>query len=121
DSRAEPALRLGDAAQAAGLVTSWRGQRDHLVSWLDREAGALVVEVVHDGKAVAREASPLPEGFRYDSWHNVAAELRGRHLTVEVTDARLHDPVAVVRRVLPLGSGGGGGVGGGARGGPRRA
>jgi arabinan endo-1,5-alpha-L-arabinosidase len=39
-------------------------------------------------------------------------------LTVEVTDARLHDPVALQRRVLPPGAGGAGAVGAAARCGP---
>src|SRR5215218_2539302 len=121
DYRAEADLRLGDAAKAAGLVTSWRSQRNYLVSWLDRKAGALVAEVVHGGKAVVRATSPLPAGFRYDTWHNVAAELRGRELTVEVTDARLNDPVAVVRRTLPPGTAGAGAVGAAARCGPADA
>jgi arabinan endo-1,5-alpha-L-arabinosidase len=89
-----------------------------VVSWLDREAGALVTDVVRGGKSLGRQASPLPANFRYDTWHNVAAELRGRELTVEVTAARLHDPVAVQRRALPPGAGGGGAVGAAARCGP---
>ncbi|MDF2745396.1 MAG: glycoside hydrolase family 43, partial [Actinomycetia bacterium] len=121
DYRAEADLRLGEGAAAAGLVTSWRSKRNYLVSWLDREAGALVTDVVRGGKSLGREASPLPEGFRYDVWHNVAAELRGRVLTVEVTDARLNDPVAVQRRVLPHGTGGAGAVGAAARCGPADA
>jgi arabinan endo-1,5-alpha-L-arabinosidase len=121
DYRAEADLRLGAGAEAAGLVTSWRSRSNYLVSWLDREAGALVVEVVHGGKAVVRESSPLPAGFRYDAWHNVAAELRGRELTVEVTDARLNDPVAIQRLVLPHGTSGAGRVGAAARCGPAEA
>jgi arabinan endo-1,5-alpha-L-arabinosidase len=77
--------------------------------------------VVHGGKAVVRESSPLPAGFRYDAWHNVAAELRGRELTVEVTDARLNDPVAIQRLVLPHGTSGAGRVGAAARCGPAEA
>jgi arabinan endo-1,5-alpha-L-arabinosidase len=121
DYRAEADLRLGEGTAAAGLVTSWRSHRNYLVSWLDREAGALVTDVVRGGKSLGRESSPLPEGFRYDVWHNVAAELRGRVLTVEVTDARLNDPVAVQRRVLPPGTGGAGAVGAAARCGPADA
>jgi arabinan endo-1,5-alpha-L-arabinosidase len=113
--RAEADLRLHDGAAAAGLVTSWRGQDDHMVSWLDREAGALVTDVVRDGTSLGRVESALPAGFRYDTWHNVAAELRGRVLTVEVTDARLHDPVAWQRRALPQGTGGAGAVGAASR------
>ena len=121
DYRAEADLRLHAGAAAAGLLTSWRSKRDYLVSWLDRGAGALVTDVVRDGRSLGRQASPLPAGFRYDTWHNVAVELRGRELTVEVTDARLHDPVAVQRRVLPQGSGGAGAVGAAARCGPAEA
>ena len=121
DYRAEADLRLRAGAAAAGLLTSWRSKRDYLVSWLDRGAGALVTDVVRDGRSLGRQASPLPAGFRYDTWHNLAAELRGRELTVEVTDARLHDPVAVQRRVLPQGSGGAGAVGAAARCGPAEA
>jgi arabinan endo-1,5-alpha-L-arabinosidase len=121
DYRAEADLRLGEGAAAAGLVTSWRSQRSYVASWLDREAGALVTDVVRDGRSLGREATALPAGFRYDTWHNVAAELRGRVLTVEVTDARLHDPVAAQRRVLPHGTGGAGAVGAAARCGPADA
>jgi arabinan endo-1,5-alpha-L-arabinosidase len=121
DYRAEGDLRLGEGAAAAGLVSSWRSHRNYLVSWLDREAGALVTDVVRGGKSLGRVATDLPDAFRYDTWHNVAAELRGRVLTVEVTDARLHDPVAVQRRVLPHGTGGAGKVGAAARCGPAEA
>jgi arabinan endo-1,5-alpha-L-arabinosidase len=115
DYRAEADLRLGEGTAAAGLVTSWRSKRNYLVSWLDREAGALVTDVVRGGKSLGRRATALPQGFRSDVWHNVAAELRGRVLTVEVTDARLNDPVAVQRRELPPGTGGAGAVGAAAR------
>ena len=119
--RAETDLRLGAGTTAAGLVTSWRSKQNYVVSWLDREAGALVVEVVHGGTSWVRETSPLPAGFRYDTWHNLAAELRGRVLTVEVTDARLDDPVALQRLVLPHGTSGVGRVGAAARCGPAEA
>jgi arabinan endo-1,5-alpha-L-arabinosidase len=119
--RAEADLRLGRGAAAAGLVTSWRSKQNYLVSWLDRRAGALVTDVVRGGRSLGRRASPLPGNFRYDTWHNLAAELRGRVLRVEVTDARLHDPVAVQRRALPRGTGGAGAVGAAARCGPAKA
>jgi arabinan endo-1,5-alpha-L-arabinosidase len=121
DHRAEGDLRLGEGSAAAGLVSSWRDRRNHVVSWLDREAGALVTDVVRGGRSLGRVATDLPDRFRYDTWHNVAAELRGRVLQVEVTDARLHDPVASQRRVLPHGTGGAGAVGAAARCGPAEA
>jgi arabinan endo-1,5-alpha-L-arabinosidase len=116
--RAEADLRLHQGAAAAGLVTSWQSERNYVVSWLDREAGALVTQVIRDGTPLGRVADPLPAGFRWDAWHNVAAELRGRVLTVEVTDARLHDPVAWQQRVLPARTGGAGAVGAASRCGP---
>jgi arabinan endo-1,5-alpha-L-arabinosidase len=121
DYRAEGDLRLDPGATAAGLVTSWRSPRNYVVSWLDREAGALVTDVVQGGKSLGRNASDLPDDFRYDTWHNVAAELRGRLLKVEVTESRLNDPVAVQRRLLPPGTGGKGAVGAAARCGPAEA
>ncbi|HEV2895657.1 MAG TPA: family 43 glycosylhydrolase, partial [Actinomycetota bacterium] len=121
DYRAEGDLRLGQGATAAGLVSSWRSKSNYVVSWLDREAGALVTEVVRGGKSLGRTASDLPDDFRYDTWHNVAAELRGQLLKVEVTDSRLNDPVAVQRRLLPPGTGGKGAVGAAARCGPAEA
>jgi arabinan endo-1,5-alpha-L-arabinosidase len=121
DYRAEGDLRLDPGATAAGLVTSWRSPRNYVVSWLDREAGALVTDVVRGGRSLGREASDLPDDFRYDTWHNVAAELRGRLLKVEVTESRLNDPVAVQRRLLPPGTGGKGAVGAAARCGPAEA
>ncbi|HEX2157938.1 MAG TPA: family 43 glycosylhydrolase [Actinomycetes bacterium] len=121
DYRAEGDLRLDPGATAAGLVTSWRSPRNYVVSWLDREAGALVTDVVRGGKSLGRNASDLPDDFRYDTWHNVAAELRGRLLKVEVTESRLNDPVAVQRRLLPPGTGGKGAVGAAARCGPAEA
>ncbi|HEV3504128.1 MAG TPA: arabinan endo-1,5-alpha-L-arabinosidase, partial [Actinomycetes bacterium] len=121
DYRAEGDLRLDPGATAAGLVTSWRSPRNYVVSWLDREAGALVTDVVQGGKSLGRNASDLPDDFRYDTWHNVAAELRGQVLMVEVTESRLNDPVAVQRRLLPPGTGGKGAVGAAARCGPAEA
>lgn len=102
--RAEADLRIRSQGGAAGLVAAYRGRNDHVVAWLDRSAGALVTDARVDGANASRVRTRLPSSFRFGQWHNVAVEIRGRALTIEVTDARLHDPVAVQRRTLPVGA-----------------
>ncbi|HEX2182408.1 MAG TPA: family 43 glycosylhydrolase [Rubrobacteraceae bacterium] len=99
DARVEGDLRLS-GGQAAGVVVRYKNPDNHAVAWLDRAANALVTEAVVDGRA-ARRSAPLPVGFAFDEWHNVAVEVRGSRMTAEVTDARLHDPYAVSELTLP--------------------
>ena len=103
DVRAEADLRLSPhrGGRAAGLVAGYRGGMQRIVAWLDRPSRALVTEVVIGGRHRARMSTALPRSFRFAEWHNVALEIRGSGLTVEVTDARLNDPVAVQHRRLP--------------------
>jgi arabinan endo-1,5-alpha-L-arabinosidase len=110
--RAEADLRLPTGfAGAAGLVTAYRDSGNYLVAWLDAGAKALVTDVFVNGESVGKVRTPLPAGFRFDAWHNVAVEVRGSAMRVEVTDARLHDPQATQQRTLPAGAGGQGAVG----------
>lgn len=113
--RAEADLRIRSQGGAAGLLAAYRGRDDHVVAWLDRNAGALVSDVRVDGSSAGRVQTPLPDSFRFEQWHNVAMEIRGTGLRAEVTDARLHDPVAVQRRTLPSDAVRGGSVGVAAR------
>ena len=112
DVRAEADLRLPvGSTGAAGLVAAYRGTGDHLVAWLDAGAKALVTDVLVNGRSAGRARTPLPSGFRFDAWHNVAIEVRGASMSVEVTDARLDDAQATQRRTLPAGVGRQGAVG----------
>jgi arabinan endo-1,5-alpha-L-arabinosidase len=63
---------------------------------LDRAAGALTTSV-----AGVPRSTPFPAGFRYDAWHTLTVHLADGVLTAAVTDARLHDPVAVQSRDVP--------------------
>jgi arabinan endo-1,5-alpha-L-arabinosidase len=101
--RVEADLRLDPAESggAAGIVAAYQGQDDHIVAWLDRGAGRVSTEVLRDGRVVAEIESALPRGFRYGTWHNVALDVGADRLRVEVTDARLHDPVVVQQLELP--------------------
>ncbi len=96
---------------AVGLVVNYEGKRDHIVAWLDPGKNSLVTDAVVRGRSAGRTETPLPDGFRFEEWHNVAAEIRGQEMTVEVTDARLNDPLAVQERTLPKEAVGAGSVG----------
>ena len=100
DARVEGDLRL-DRGEAAGVVARYADAENYTVAWLDRASNALVTDAVKDGESAGRRSAPLPDGFAFDEWHNVAVEVRGTRMTAEVTDARLHDPYAIVGRNLP--------------------
>lgn len=111
DFRAEADLRLpAGSTGAAGLVAAYRDPANHIEAWLDAGAKALVTDVLVNGRHNSQKTA-LPSGFRFDTWHNVAIETRGTAMTVEVTDARMGDPVARQQLTLPGGAGGQGGVG----------
>ena len=84
-------------------MVRFEDRENYAVAWLERASDALVVEAVVDGGRAGRTAAPLPASFDFDDWHNVAVEVRGRRMSAEVTDARLHDPYAVARLELPRG------------------
>ncbi|MBB5159606.1 beta-xylosidase [Saccharopolyspora phatthalungensis] len=115
DVRAEADLRVASGAGAAGLTVAYRNQNNHIVAWLDRGRHALVTEVV-GGHGGGDQVTPLPADFRFDTWHNVAVELRGGHMTVEVSEDRLRDPAAVQERDVPSTATHSGAVGVAARG-----
>ncbi|MBA3349834.1 MAG: hypothetical protein H0T12_04695 [Actinobacteria bacterium] len=99
--RAAADLRLRKNGRgAAGLVATYGGRHRYVVAWLDARKHALVTEVAFKNGGLSG-ATELPQSFRFDRWHNVAIELRDRRLHVEVTDARLNDPVATQTTGLP--------------------
>jgi beta-xylosidase len=102
DVRAEADLRLASGSRGAvGLVAAYRGKDNHVAAWLDAGQNALVVSAVSGRRGSVTKKAPLPSGFDFGDWHNVAVEIRGRAMSVEVTDARLHDPLATERITLP--------------------
>ena len=110
EARVETDLRLAGGT-AAGVVVRYEDANNYAVAWLDRTTNALVTDVVVGGRSLGRESTALPAGFPFDEWHNVAVEVRGSGMRVEVTDARLQDPYAVVtRQLLETLSGGRAGV-----------
>ena len=100
DVRAEGDLRLA-GGRAGGVVVRYKDENNYAVAWLDRHANSLVTDAVVGGQSAGRRSDPLPGDFPFDRWHNVAVEVRGSKMVAEVTDARLNDPYAVVRRTLP--------------------
>jgi arabinan endo-1,5-alpha-L-arabinosidase len=112
DVRAEADLRLpADSGGAAGLVAAYRDKNNHLAAWLDAGQRVLVTDVLVNGRSAGKVRTPLPAGFRFGDWHNVAVEVRGQKMSVSVTDARMSDPLATQTRTLPAGAGGPGSVG----------
>ena len=111
DRRAEADLRLRDNGRGAvGLVVAYESSRRNIVAWLDARDRALVTEVVRrNGSGV--DVKDLPGNFRFDEWHTVAVELRGNRIHTEVTDARLHDPIASGAFRVPRNTASGGSVG----------
>ncbi|NGN64533.1 family 43 glycosylhydrolase [Streptomyces sp. A7024] len=101
DVRAEADLKVTSGSGAAALVLSHRGRGDYTAAWLDRGRKALVTEAVVDGRSRGTKATALPDGFAWDQWHTVTAELRGDRLTAEVSEDRLGDPVARQEREVP--------------------
>jgi hypothetical protein len=91
DVRAETDLRLRRGA-TAGLTLD--GPRDRDVSVrVDPAAGRLKV-VSASGRTIAQ--TRLPAGYRADTWHNLAVEVRYGRLTAQLSPARLGDQLAVV-------------------------
>ncbi len=90
----------GDVRSGAGLVIGYADERNNVVAWLDRSAKRLDVATTVRGKRSDQTAT-LPDGFSFGTWHTIAAERRGRALTVEVSADRLRDAVATVALTLP--------------------
>jgi hypothetical protein len=105
--RVEADIRLPDGS-SGGVVVRYRDDANYAVARLDSRTRSVVVEVVVNGVRTQLAAQPLAADFPFGVWHNVAVEVRGTAMTVEVTDARLNDPYAVVKVTLPtaLSSGG---------------
>lgn len=113
--RAEADLRVapqpGGADGSVGLTAAYRDPRNHVVAWLDAGRRSLVTDVLVDGASVGRQSTPLPDGVDPADWHHVALEIRSGTMTVEVTDARMSDPLARQSRQLPPGVATSGAVG----------
>ncbi|HEX2772407.1 MAG TPA: family 43 glycosylhydrolase [Micromonosporaceae bacterium] len=90
DVRAEADLRL-TGADAAGIVFAGPGIHRVTVR-VDQAQGRLVVRTDRGRTASA----PLPANFDGGDWHNLAVEVRDRHLVAELSPARLGDQLAVV-------------------------
>lgn len=100
DVRVEGDLRLAGGT-AAGIVVGYEDEDNYAVAWLDRRTNALVTDMVVKGRSIGQRSTPLTSDFSFEEWHNVAVEVRGSNMMVKVTDARLNDPYAVVKRTLP--------------------
>lgn len=97
---ADVRLAAGTAAGAAGVAVRYTSPTDHVAVDIDRANRTLNVDVVTAGRH-ALTTQPLPDSFDVASWHSLTVEVRGRQLTASVSESRLGDPQAQLRRTLP--------------------
>lgn len=110
--RAEADLKLvsvpGATAQQSGpsrygLLTSYRDSNNYIAVWLQPGAngmGGKLITNLRMGGSNSLLSSALPATFNHKLFHNVAVELRGRTLTVKVSESRLQDYLAVQTRTI---------------------
>ena len=89
-ARVEADLRSSGAAYGLSL----RAGSSTVRAVVDPDGGTLRLTQQRPGRKDPTERVRLPEGFASDAWHNVALTVRDGEATVEVTNARLGDPVA---------------------------
>lgn len=112
DVRDEADLRLPSGSTgAAGLLAAYKDHKNYVVAWLDAGKRSLVTDVLVNGSSAGQTVTPLPQSFKFSDWHNVSVEIRDSSMSVQVTDARLHDPVASQDLTLPSSAAGAGSVG----------
>lgn len=106
DVRLRGAVRHGaDGRGTAGL--SFARGVVAVEAVIDRDSASFVIMVCREGAVVGRRAQPLPDGFRYDDWHELDVRIRGGRLEATVTDHGLDDPLATAELTLPPSSGAG--------------
>jgi arabinan endo-1,5-alpha-L-arabinosidase len=93
DVRVEADLRV-PAGASAGVVA---GPARVMI---DRAAGRLTATTGAAPGATTASA-PLPAGVDLGAWHNLAVEVRGRHLVAELTEARQSGPIVSVGLTVP--------------------
>ncbi|MDX6740368.1 family 43 glycosylhydrolase [Actinocorallia sp. A-T 12471] len=104
DVRIEGDLRLGTGTGgAAGLVVAHKNDKNSVIAWIDRARGLFTVATTIKG-VTTEQTAPLPAGFAYTAWHNVAVERRGNAITAALSADRLRDPVAEITLTLPSGA-----------------
>lgn len=99
DQHVEADVRTtGDGA--VGVLARYQDKRNNVAVTIDPKRRQLRVVSTVGGAAITRTAD-LPAGFDPTVWHNVAVDIRGTHVTAQVTDARLGDPYATVSAISP--------------------
>ncbi|MGC7096083.1 family 43 glycosylhydrolase [Amycolatopsis lurida] len=82
--RAEADLRVDSPTGSAGLVAAYANDGNHVAARLDRSRGALVTDVRLGGISHGEQVTPLPAGFRFDTWKHVTIDLRGTTMSIGV-------------------------------------
>ncbi|MBC7639924.1 MAG: family 43 glycosylhydrolase [Rhodoferax sp.] len=90
--RVEADLRSDGATY--GLAVGQRSTGSGVVAQIDPTARSVRLREYRAGKAVSTVRADLPAGYRAGDWHAVSLQVRGRDARLQVTNARLQDPLA---------------------------
>jgi len=91
--RVEADLRSDGAAY--GLAAGARSA--HVVALVDPSARSVQLTEYDEGRVIGTARAALPAGYVAGAWHSVSLEVRGRSAHLQVSNARLFDPLADVR------------------------
>ncbi|MGN6612452.1 MAG: family 43 glycosylhydrolase, partial [Angustibacter sp.] len=98
DVRVEADVRSSGAA--VGLAVGDPGARDGVVALVQPTSHRLVVQERRAGRVVRSEQAALPAGTDSAQWHALALDVRRRTAHVQLSSARLGDPLADVTLTL---------------------
>lgn len=102
DARIMADVRLPAANRggSVGFAVRYTSARNHVAVRIDRVRKSLIVEVVNAGRRSV-SSTRLPDSFDFDTWHILAAEVRGNVVRATVSSEDLSDPVATLHARLP--------------------
>jgi len=90
--RVEADLRSGGATY--GLGAGQPSARSGVVAQIDPSTRSVRLQEYRAGRVVSTVRADLPAGYVATAWHSVSLEVRGRTAHLQVTHARLFDPLA---------------------------
>ena len=91
---------LRSAGAAYGLTARQPSADSDVQGWVDPVASKVRLVELRAGRVIATVTADLPASYRPSSWHAVALDVNGRTARLQVSHARLHDPLAELTLTL---------------------
>lgn len=101
-ARLEADMRSAGATYA--LAAGLRSRRDGVVGVIDPRGRSAQLREYRAGRLVGTARAALPRGYAADRWHSVSLEVRGGTARLQVTHARLFDPLVDLTLQLSKGA-----------------